>query len=115
MAEVELGTTLLVFSGRQDPATTAAFGRVGSVVAVAVAMALLAVTMVLAVLARRMPRIVLVSGLAIFAFALAFVGLFAIESLMTALSVGFLLALGWVLTLPVALEVRRASAPQSRN
>jgi hypothetical protein len=72
MAEVALGGTLLVLSGSQDPATTTVFGRVGSVVVVAAAMALLTVTMVLAVLAPRLPRGVLVSGLAIFSFAIAF-------------------------------------------
>jgi hypothetical protein len=110
MAEVALGTTLLVLSGSQDPATTAVFGRVGSVVAVVAAMALLAATMVLAMLAPRLPRGVLVSGLTVFSFVIAFVGVLAVASLMTALGVGFLLAFSWILTCPVALEVRRASA-----
>jgi hypothetical protein len=115
MAEVALGGTLLVMSGGQDPATTAVFGRVGSVVAVAAAMAVLAATMALAVLAPRLPRGVLVSGLTVFSFVIAFVGVLSIASLMTAMGVGLLLAFSWILTIPVALEIRRASSPQRRN
>ncbi|MDT7728755.1 MAG: hypothetical protein QOI21_5331 [Actinomycetota bacterium] len=113
MAEVALGTTQLVLSGSSDPTITSAFGQTGSVITVMVAMALLAVTMVLALLAPRLPRAVLVSGVAIFSFAIAAVGAIAIALVMTEPGVGFLVVVGWILTIPIALEIWRASAPRT--
>jgi hypothetical protein len=113
VSEVALGTTLLVLSGDSDTTTAAVFGHTGSVIAVVVAMALLAATMVLALLAPRLPRALLVSGVAVFSLAIAAVGAMAIALLMTEPGVGFLLAFGWILTIPVALEVRRTSAPRN--
>jgi hypothetical protein len=112
-AEVVLGTSWLAVSSSQDATMTAVFGKATSVVAVVVTMVLLAVTMVLATLAPKLPRAVLVFGVAIFSLAIAVVGVIAMGMLTTNPGIGFFLAIGWVLTIPIALEVRRASSPRS--
>jgi hypothetical protein len=114
MAEVAWGGALLVFSGTRDAAATEVFGRVGSIAIVAFAMILLAIVMVLAVLASRTSRRIRIFSVVIFAVTAAIVGVIAITSLMNVLGIGLLLAFGWILTVPVGLEVRRASSPRNR-
>jgi hypothetical protein len=47
---------------------------------------------------------------AIFSFASAAVGAMAIALVMTEPGVGFLVVVGWILTIPITLEIWRASA-----
>lgn len=114
MAEVLFGTTLLVWSGSPATADRAVFGPTGSTIAVAAAMLSLAVAMVLAVLAPRLSRGVLVAGVSLFSLVIACVGVVAIAMLTIEPGTGFLLAIGCVLAIPVSLEIRRASGPRTR-
>jgi hypothetical protein len=67
----------------------------------------------LVLLTPRLPRAVLVSGVAIFSFAIATLGALAIALVMAEPGVGFLVVFGWILTIPIALELWRASAPRT--
>ncbi|MGQ0839139.1 hypothetical protein [Actinokineospora sp.] len=113
MAEVLLGATLLVWSG--SAATTpdpALFGQRGWVAVVVVAMVLLIAAMVVVLLAARVSRLLPVVFLGLLTLAMAGVGLLAFVQVATAPGVALQLAFAWVLAVPIALEVRRASAPR---
>jgi hypothetical protein len=115
MAEVLLGTALLVWSGSLVAAGRAVFGPAGSVGVVVIAMVLLAVAMVVIFLAPRLDRRMVVAGVAAVSLAVACVGVMAIATVLTDPGIGFLLGFGWVLTMPVALAMTRAGASPSRG
>jgi hypothetical protein len=115
MAEGVWGGALFVFSGSRDAAVTEVFGRVGSIAAVTFAMILLGGVLVLDALASRLSRGVRLLSVVIFAFAASVMGVLAIASLTTYPGIGLLLAFGWVLTVPVGLEIRRASSFRNRE
>jgi hypothetical protein len=115
MAEVAMGTTLLVWSGSPATADHAVFGSGGSIGVVATAMVLLALAMLVIVLAPRLGRNVLLAAVTVVSLAVACVGVIAFATLLAEPGIGFLLGFGWVLTIPVALAIRRASTRPSRT
>lgn len=107
MAEVLFGTTLLVWSGSPAAADRAVFGRTGSTVAVVAAMVVLVVAMAFVGRAARLSKSTVVTGLALCWLTIGCVGVVAIALLTTEPGIGFLPALGWVLSIPVLLQIRR--------
>jgi Ca2+/Na+ antiporter len=108
MAEVLLGTTTLVWSGSPAAVAGAAFGRVGSIAVVGAGMIMLVAAMVVASVASHLSRGVLVTVVALFFLVFAGVAVTAVTILQSNPGVGFLLILGWLLAVPVALHIRRA-------
>lgn len=114
MAEVAMGTALLVWSGSPSAAGRAVLGPGASIGIVVTTMVLLAVAMLIIVLAPRPGRKVSFTAVAIVSLAGAGVGVIAIATLLTDPGIGFLLGFGWALTIPVTLAITRGRLPLNR-
>ncbi len=114
MAEVVMGTALLVWSSSFSAGSHAVFGPGGSIGVVVTAMVLLAVAMVVIMLGPRTSRKISLTAVAMVSLAGAGVGVIAVATLLTDPGIGFLLGFGWTLTIPVTLAITRGSVPSGR-
>jgi hypothetical protein len=108
MSEIGLGTAILVWAGSPSDAG-GAFGRTGSIAVVGAAMVVVALAMVAGALATRLGRGTLVAVVSVFFVVLAGVAVTALTVVQSVPGVGFLLIFAWLLAVPVALHIRRAS------
>jgi hypothetical protein len=115
MAEILLGTSLVVWLGSATAAGTAAFGRPGSVAVVGGAMAVLAVAMVVATIPARLARGALVTVVSLLFLVFAGVAVLAFAALGNEPGPAFLLLLGWVLAVPIATYITRAAGNRPRS
>ncbi len=115
MAEILLGTTLVVWLGSSAAAGTAAFGRPGSVAVVGGAMIVLIVAMVVATIPARLARATLVTVVSLLFLVFAAVVVLAISALGSEPGPAFLLVVGWVLAVPVATHITRAAGTLPHN
>lgn len=115
MSLVAMATGVLVLAGGDAVAEQAPFGRAGSVAAVVIAMAALVFAMIVLGLAARAGRGLRQVAVAVTFLALAGLGVVAIGLLAGAPGAGFLLALAWVLAVPVPLQITRTPSEQIRR
>lgn len=113
MAEIALGTALLIWSTSPSATARTVFGPGVSIAAVTTAMVALAAGMLVLVLAPRLGRKVLLATVSIVSLVAAWVGVIAVTTLLTEPGIGLLLGFGWVLTMPVTLAITRAGAASS--
>ncbi|MGH3696541.1 MAG: hypothetical protein ACRDRX_21545 [Pseudonocardiaceae bacterium] len=114
MAEVVMGTALLVWSSSSSAGNRAVFGPGGSIGIVVTAMVLLAVAMVVIGSMPRPGRKVSLTAVAMVSLAGAGVGVIAVATLFTDPGIGFLLGFGWALTIPVTLAITRGNVASGR-
>lgn len=113
LAEIAMGTALVIWSTSRPPAVRTVFGPGISTIAVATAMVSLAAAILVVVLGPRLGRKVSLITAPVVSLTAGLVGVIAITMLFTEPGVGFLLGFGWVLTMPVTAAITRASAPPS--
>lgn len=120
MAEALLGGSLLVWRTGEDAAAAAAFGATLSSLLVTAAMVLLVIAMVTLVLSARLSRGFRLSVVVLTSFGTGVVGVLALVSLLgardgTDTGVGFLLAMGWVCMVFLAVGISRANVPARKT
>lgn len=115
MSLVALGTGILVLAGGEEAAADAPFGRGGSITVIAIAMVVLTGAMLVVAMAGRASRALRQTAVALTFLALAGVGVIAIGLLAGEPGIGFLLAFGWVLAVPVPLQITRTAPDHNRR
>ena len=108
MAEVIMGTMVLIWSGSPMSADRAVFGRGGSIGAMVASMTLLVASLIVIASAPRLSHGVLLAALPMVWLAIGFLGVIAIATVFQQPDIGLPLAFGWILTFPVAVAVGRA-------
>ena len=115
MAEVLLGTAILIWSGSTTVGGRAAFGPGGSLAVVAIAMVLVAVFMGVVAFGHMLNRPTLLVGVVVVSLTTAGLGVVALAAMVDDAGIGILLIFGWILTMPVTLGVTRAHAVRRRE
>jgi hypothetical protein len=115
MAEVALGSVVLIWSDSPGSAAQAVLGRGGSIGITLIGMVALAAAMLILLVAERLSRSLLLATVVVFTLVSACVGVLAIATFATDPGVGFLLSFGWVLTFPVGLNVRRTNGSSANQ
>lgn len=115
MAEILLGTTILVWSGSTTAGGRFAFGPEGSLIVVAITMVLLAVAMgAVAFGARLGPRTLFIGVVAV-SLATAGIGALALTAMIDDPGIGIPLIFGWILIVPVAFGITRVRAARGQQ
>jgi hypothetical protein len=109
MAVVAFATGILVLSGGEQAASQAPFGRGGSIAVLTAGVGVLLAAMLVLAIGDRAGRPLRQVTVALTFLALAGVAVIAIGLLASEPGTGFLLAFGWVLAVPVPLQITRTA------
>lgn len=115
MAVIAFAGGILVLAGGEWVASQAPFGRGGSIAVLTAGVGVLLAAMVVLAMGGRASRALRQVTVAVTYLALAGVGVIAIGLLAGEPGTGFLLAFGWVLAMPVPLQITRTATDHHRR